>query len=94
MTKFDHAIIIGQGQPRVIIYINSEGLNPIMLHTKFQGNRSSGLGEDFFKVFNLYGHEAHLGHVTRTKYINFLFPFAYRTNSPGTTYQVSRQSAQ
>ena len=35
-----------------------------MLHTKFQGNQPSGSGEeDFFKVFTIYGHGSHLGHV-------------------------------
>ena len=40
-----------------------------MLHTKFQGNQPSGSGEeDFFKVFTIYGHGGHLGHVTWMKY--------------------------
>ena len=38
----------------------------------------SGSGEDFFKVFTIHGHGGHLGHVTWTKYIKFLFPFAIR----------------
>ena len=43
-----------------------------MLHTKFQGHRSIGSGEeDFFKVFTIYGHGGHLGHVTLFIYINF-----------------------
>ena len=38
-----------------------------MLHTKFQGHQPFGSGEeDFFKVFTIYGHGGHLGHVTRT----------------------------
>ena len=37
-----------------------------MLHTKFQGHQSFGSGEDFFKVFTIYGHGGHLGHVTKT----------------------------
>ena len=37
-----------------------------MLHTKFQGHRPFGSGEDFFKVFTIYGLGGHLGHVTRT----------------------------
>ena len=32
-------------------------------------------GEEFFKVFNIYGHDGNLGRVTRTIYINFCFPF-------------------
>ena len=38
-----------------------------MLHTKFQGHWPFGSGEeDSFKVFPIYGHGGHLGHVTRT----------------------------
>ena len=43
-----------------------------MLHTKFRENRPAGSGEeDFRRVFTIYGHGGHLGHVTqmsRTKY--------------------------
>ena len=36
-----------------------------MLHTKFCENRPASSGEEeFFKVFALYGHGGHLGHVT------------------------------
>ena len=35
-----------------------------MLHTKFHGNRPAGSREDFLRVFTIYGHSAHLGHVT------------------------------
>ena len=67
---------IGQGQPRVIIYINLVVPEYPMLQTKFQGLRPYGSGEeDFFKVFTLYGHGGHLGHVTWTIYINFHSPF-------------------
>ena len=41
----------GQGQLRVIIYIDFVELVPQMLHTKFQGNRPSGSGEEDFKDF-------------------------------------------
>ena len=47
-----------------------------MLHTKFQNHWPSGSGEEgFLKVFYIYSHGGHLGHVTLTIYINFLFPF-------------------
>ena len=50
-----------------------------MLHTKFHGNRPAGSGEeDFFKVFTIYGHGSHLGHVTWTIYTNFGSPFPKR----------------
>ena len=35
-----------------------------MLHTKFRGNQPAGSGEDFLRVFTIYGHGGHLGHVT------------------------------
>ena len=44
----------------------------MMLHTKFQGHWSIGSGEeDFFKVFTIYGHGIHVGHVTQLICINF-----------------------
>ena len=45
-----------------------------MLHAKFQDRRTSGSGRDF-KVFTIYGHGSHLGHMTWTIYINFHSPF-------------------
>ena len=40
-----------------------------MLHTKFQGHRSFGSGEeDFLKFFTIYGHSGHVGHVTQLIY--------------------------
>ena len=48
-----------------MIYTNFVELESQMLHAKFQDNRTSGSGEeDFFKVFAIYGHGGHLGHVT------------------------------
>ena len=41
-----------------------------MLHTKFQGNRPRGSGEEFQRFYH-YMHGGHLGHVTWTKYIFF-----------------------
>ena len=47
-----------------------------MLPTKFRGNHPPGSGEeDFFKVFTIYGHGGHLGHMTLTIYTNFGSPF-------------------
>ena len=37
-----------------------------MLHAKIQDHRTSGFEEKHFKVFTLYGHDGHLGHVTWT----------------------------
>ena len=44
-----------------------------MLHTKFRGNRPAGSGEDLFKVFTIYRHGGHLGHVTSILLTNFHF---------------------
>ena len=49
-----------------------------MLHAKGQDHRTSGSGEEDFKVFTIYGHSSHLSHVTWTIYINFLSPFPRR----------------
>ena len=43
-----------------------------MLHAKFQDHRTPGSGEVFLKVFTIYGHGGHLGHVTCTIYVHFL----------------------
>ena len=47
-----------------------------MLHTKFRGNWTAGSGEDFKRVFTIYGHGGHLGHVTSimSSDFNFLVP--------------------
>ena len=53
-----------------------------MLHTKFCENRPAGSGEeDFWRVFTIYGHGGHLGHVTRIRLTNFHFlvPESFRT---------------
>ena len=36
-----------------------------MLHAKFLGNQTIGSGEDFLRVFTIYGRGGHLGHVTQ-----------------------------
>ena len=56
---------MGHSQSRVIILTILLVLALTMLHTKFQGHQSVGSGEeDFFKVFTIYGHGGHVGHVT------------------------------
>ena len=46
-----------------------------MLHTKSQGHRPSGSGEeDFLRFFTIYGRGGHLGHVTKTIWTNFCSP--------------------
>ena len=44
-----------------------------MLHTKFRGNRPAGSGEDFLRVFTIYGRGSHLGHVTSIMSSDFHF---------------------
>ena len=44
-----------------------------MLHTKYHGNPSTVSEEDFLRVFTIYGHGSHLGHVTSIMLINFCF---------------------
>ena len=68
MTKFD----LGVKWVKVNIGHNLNNLGSTMLHTKFKGHRSSDSGEeDFFKVFTIYGHGGHVGHVTQLICINF-----------------------
>ena len=50
-AKFDLCHNIGEGHPRVIIYINFVILEFQMLHTKLHGNLQSGSREEF----TLYG---------------------------------------
>ena len=70
---------IDQGHPRVIIWINYDGTESPMLHTKVRGNRPSGSREeDFWRVFIIYGHGGHLGHVTWTPWTNFRSPIPWR----------------
>ena len=45
-----------------------------MLHTKFRGNWPAGSGEgDFQRVFTIYGHGGHLGHVISIMSSDFYF---------------------
>ena len=44
-----------------------------MQYAKFHGNRPAGSGEDFLKVFTIYGPGGHLGHVTSIMSSNFYF---------------------
>ena len=80
---------IGQDQPSVL-YKSFQEVTPQMVYTKFQGNWFGGSGEeDFFKVFTIYEHGGHLGHVTWTKYVNFLSPLCLEA-----TYEVQIKLAQ
>ena len=45
-----------------------------MLQTNFLGNQLACSGvEDFLRVFTIYGHGGHLGHVTSNMSSNFHF---------------------
>ena len=48
------------------------------LHTKPQGHWPFGSGEDFLRVFTIYGRGGHLGHVTQTPRTNFRSPIPLR----------------
>ena len=53
-----------------------------MLHTKFHGNRPAGSRElDFLRVFTIYEHGGHLGHVTSimSSFFYFLVPVSFHT---------------
>ena len=43
---------IGQGQPRVIIYLNFVELESLMLHAKFKDHRTSSSGGEGLKGFH------------------------------------------
>ena len=49
-----------------------------MLHSSFKIIGIPVLEKKIFKAFFIYGHGGHLGYVTWTIYINFLFPFPRR----------------
>ena len=49
-----------------------------MLHTKFRENRPAGSGEDFLRVFTIYGRGGHLGHMTQMPRTNFRSPYPRR----------------
>ena len=49
-----------------------------MLHTKFRENRPASSGEDFLRVFTIYGRGGHLGHVTQMPRTNFRSPYPRR----------------
>ena len=48
-----------------------------MLHIKLRGNPPIGSGEDFLKVFSIYGRGGHLGHVTQISRTNFRSPYPW-----------------
>ena len=64
---------MGHGHSKVINYINYDGQESPIIHTKFRENRPAGSGEDFLRVFTIYGHSGHLGHVTSTMSSDFHF---------------------
>ena len=47
----------------------------LVLEKKIQVGNGDFKQEDFLKVFAIYSHGGHLGHVTLTIYINFHSPF-------------------
>ena len=50
-----------------------------MLHTNIRENLPAGSGEeDFLRVFTIYGHGGHLGHVTQMPRTYFRSPYPRR----------------
>ena len=49
-----------------------------MLHTKFCENLPAGSGEDFVRVFTIYGRGGHLRHVTQMSRTKFRSPYPRR----------------
>ena len=49
-----------------------------MLHAKFCENLPAGSGEDFLRVFTIYGRGGHLGHVTHMLRTNIRSPYPRR----------------
>ena len=79
----------GHGQPKVTIRTIFVVLDYPMLFTTFQGHRSTGSGEDFYKFFTIYGHGNHLGSVIQTMSINFyLFLFSHKLSYESLSDQI------
>ena len=65
-----------------------------MLHTKFRGNRPTGSGElDFLRIFTIYWHGGHLGHVTSimSSDFQFLVPESFHTKFGSNQHVVSEK---
>ena len=60
---------IGQGQPRVIIYINFVVMASRCYIPCFKAISLLEKKKWFFKVFTIYGHDSHLGQLTWTIWI-------------------------
>ena len=79
-----------------MIYINFVELLSLILHARFQNRKPSSSGEKILKVFAIYNHGGHLGHVTLTIYINFDKPqltMKYISQAP-VVCRVSKTSVQ
>ena len=59
-----------------MIYVNYDGpASPMLHYISFVEIGPLVLEKKMFKAFAIYSHGGHLGHVTRTIYINFHSPF-------------------
>ena len=65
---------VGHGQPRIIIWTTLVGSESVMPYTKFEGQRPADFGEDFWRVFTIYCHGGHYGHMTRSFEQTFVPP--------------------
>ena len=75
---------MGQGQPRIIIYINFVELESPNLHVMFQDHRTSDLEKKIFKVFTIYGHGGHLGHVN----LDHIYKISFSLSQGGSTKKI------
>ena len=65
-----------------------------MLHTKFRRNRLVGSGEEQFRrVFTIYGHGGHPGHVTSimSSDFHFLVPESFHTKFGSDRHIISKK---
>ena len=59
----------------VTIYTNFVELESSMLHAKLHDYGISGSREEEFKIFFIiYGHDGHLGHLTKMLFTKFMSP--------------------
>ena len=65
---------IGQGQPRVTIWTNYDGLVPDSTYQVSWKSLHWLRRRRYFKSFTIYGHSSHLDHVINIMIMNFHFP--------------------
>ena len=64
INPYCHFHLIGQGQPKVMIYTNYDGWISRCYIRNFIEINSPVPEQMLFMIFTIYGHGGHLGHVT------------------------------